>query len=161
AVGRLGRGVTLDVAGEGPARPALEKQAAAVAPGRVTFHGRLPGPEVQGLLRRSVLVCVPSRWYENQPMIVLEALACGTPVVASDLGGAGELITPGVDGALVPPNDPGALAAAMAPLLGDPARARTMGHGGRAKVQTAFAPDRHLANLDAAYGEATDMAGRA
>ena len=161
AVGLLGPTATLDVAGEGPARAALEARAAAVAPGRVRFHGRLPGPEVQQLLRGAVLACVPSRWYENQPMIVLEALACGTPVVASDLGGAGELVTPDSDGALVPANDPAALAAAMAPMLEDPAQARRMGLAGREKVQREFAPGRHLANLDAVYGEATDMAGRA
>ncbi|MBV9934019.1 MAG: glycosyltransferase family 4 protein [Actinobacteria bacterium] len=160
AVGRLRMDTTLDIAGEGPERGALEERAAAVAPGRVTFHGRLPGADVQRLLRGAVLVCVPSRWYENQPMIVLEALACGTPVVASDLGGAGELVTPGGEGALVPANDPSALAAAMAPLLTDPSGARAMGLSGRAKVQVAFAPDRHLANLDAVYGEATDMVGR-
>jgi glycosyltransferase involved in cell wall biosynthesis len=88
-------------------------------------------------------------------MIVLEALASATPVVVSDLGGAGELVDPGVDGALVPANDPIALAAAMAPLLADPVSARAMGQAGRAKVQVRFAPDRHLTDLDTVYGEAT------
>lgn len=152
-------GTTLDVAGEGPALPALRAQADAVAPGRVRFHGRLPGPEVQQLLRRAAVVAVPSRWYENQPMIVLEALACGTPVVASDLGGAGELVVTGTDGALVPPNDPGALAAAIAPLVGEPARARQMGRAGRAKVEVDFAPQRHLHGLDEVYAEATAETG--
>src|SRR5258707_663598 len=92
-------------------------------------------------------------------MIVLEALACGTPVVASDLGGAGELIVPGTDGALVPADDPTALAAAIAPLLDDPDRAREMGLAGRARVEVEFSPARHLAGLDAVYTEAAGMTG--
>jgi glycosyltransferase involved in cell wall biosynthesis len=160
AIGRLGAPATLDIAGEGPDMEALGVRAEAVAPGQVRFHGRLPGPEVLQLLRSAALVAVPSRWYENQPMIVLEALASGTPAVVSDLGGASELIDDGVDGALVPANDPAALAAAMAPLLADPAQARAMGLAGRAKVQEYFAPDRHLANLDSVYAEASHVAGR-
>jgi len=160
AVGRMAAGVTLDVAGEGPELPALRTRAEAVAPGRVTFHGRLPGPQVQQLLRGAAVAAVPSRWYENQPMIVLEAFACGTPVVASDLGGAGELIAPGTDGALVPANDPAALAAAIEPFVADPIRARAMGRAGRTKVEVEFSPERHLHGLDEVYAEATTAAGR-
>lgn len=160
AIARLGAGATLDIAGEGPEMAALRAQADAVAPGRVTFHGRLPGAAVQQLLRGAAVAAMPSRWYENQPMIVLEAFACGTPVVASDLGGAGELIVPGVDGALVPANDPPALAAALEPFLADPARARALGRAGRAKVEVAFAPERHLHGLDEVYAEAATMTGR-
>ena len=158
AVSTLDPAVTLDVAGEGPEREALQARADAVAPGRVRFHGRLPGPDVLALLRSAAVVAVPSRWYENQPMIVLEALASATPVVVSDLGGAGELVDPGIDGALVPANDPDALAAALAPLLADPAAARALGRAGRTKVQARFAPDRHLADLDNVYGEAAERA---
>jgi glycosyltransferase involved in cell wall biosynthesis len=93
-------------------------------------------------------------------MIVLEAFACGTPVVASDLGGAGELIAAGSDGALVPANDPAALAAALEPFLADPARARTMGRAGRSKVEIDFAPERHLHGLDEVYAEAATTTGR-
>lgn len=160
AVGRMGDDATLDIAGEGPTLPALRAQADAVAPGRIRFHGRVLGSEVQRLLRDAAVVAVPSRWYENQPMIVLEAFACGTPVVASDLGGAGELIAPGSDGALVAANDPAALAAALEPFLRDPAQARTMGRAGRTKVEVEFSPERHLGGLDEVYAEATTATGR-
>ena len=69
----------------------------------------------------AAVVVVPSRWYENQPMVVLEALARGVPVVGSALGGMPELIEPGATGDLVPANDPHALAAALAPYLRRPA----------------------------------------
>jgi len=115
---------------------------------------------VQQLLRGAAVAAVPSRWYENQPMIVLEAFACGTPVVASDLGGAGELIAPGTDGALVAANDPAALAAAIEPFVADPIRARAIGRAGRTKVEVEFSPVRHLHGLDEVYAEATATAGR-
>jgi glycosyltransferase involved in cell wall biosynthesis len=156
----MGDGASLDVAGEGPALPALRAQADAVAPGRIKFHGRVPGSEVQQLLRGAAVVAVPSRWYENQPMIVLEAFACGTPVVASDLGGAGELVASGSDGALVAANDSRALVAALEPFLRDPARARTMGRAGRTKVEVEFSPERHLQGLDEVYAEAATATGR-
>jgi glycosyltransferase involved in cell wall biosynthesis len=159
AIGLLGAPATLDVAGEGPEGDALRSRAEAAAPWQVRFHGRLPPAEVLDLVRGAAVVVVPSRWYENQPMIVLEALACATPVVVSDLGGAPELIDPGVDGALVVPDDPAALAAALGPLLADPARAREMGTAGRAKMRDRFSPEVHLAALDAVYAEAGDAAG--
>jgi glycosyltransferase involved in cell wall biosynthesis len=158
AIGQLGPAVTLDIAGEGPEEAALRARAEAVAPGQVRFHGRMPRSDVLALLRAAAVVAVPSRWYENQPMIVLEALAGATPVVATDLGGTGELVAPGSDGALVPANDPPALAAALAPLVADPVAARAMGQAGRAKVQDRFAPDRHLTGLDLVYAEAAEVA---
>jgi len=148
-------GVTLEVAGDGPEREALESLARRLAPERVRFHGALSKKATHDLLRGAALVAVPSRWYENQPMIVLEAFACGVPVVASQLGGLPELIEPGVDGALVPANDPLALAGALRDVLGDPGRAVSMGAAARAKVEERFQTATHLARLDELYSEAT------
>jgi glycosyltransferase involved in cell wall biosynthesis len=150
AVGRLD-GVVLDIAGDGPERAALERRAAAVAPGRVRFHGRLPSVALHALLRRCAVAAVPSRWYENQPLAVLEAYACGLPVVATDLGGLPELVRPGEDGEIVPASDPAALGTALAGLLADPARAYRMGLRGRRRVERDFAPGTHLAGLRAIY----------
>ena len=122
--------------------------------GRVRFHGRLPFEGVQELLRASSVAVCPSRWYENQPLAVLEAFACGLPVVGTGLGGIPELIEPGVDGAIVPPNDPAALGAALRHLAEDPARAHAMGAAGRAKVERAFTSDLHLERLWGLYDEA-------
>ena len=142
--------ITVDVAGDGPSRAALETQAA----GRVRFHGRLRREELHDLVRRSGVVAVPSRWYENQPLAVLEAFGCGVPVVGTDMGGLPELITAGVDGEVVPPDDPQALAAAVARTLGSLDRAWRMGLAGRDKVSRDFGPARHLAGLRAAYAAA-------
>jgi glycosyltransferase involved in cell wall biosynthesis len=145
----------LNVAGDGPARPALERLAAdRGAADRITFHGRLATEALQELLRSSSVAAVPSRWYENMPLAVLEAFASGLPVVGTDLGGVPELIEPGVDGAIVPPNDPGVLGDALASLVSDPDAAMEMGRNARAKAEREYSPAVHLERLDALYLEA-------
>ena len=67
-----------------PTRAALEALAdERGASDRVRFHGRLPTDALQELLRSASVAAVPSRWYENQPIAVLEAFASGVPVVAT------------------------------------------------------------------------------
>jgi glycosyltransferase involved in cell wall biosynthesis len=149
-----------DVAGDGPARADLEALASTLGIGdRVTFHGRLPLAEVHELLRAASVAVCPSRWYENQPLAVLEAFACGLPVVGTGLGGVPELIAPGVDGAIVPPNDPAALGEALRGLAADPARAHAMGGAGRAKVERDYSSDLHMERLWRLYDEARERAG--
>jgi glycosyltransferase involved in cell wall biosynthesis len=154
AMGRLGPAAVLHVAGEGPEVGRLQALAHAHAPGRVVFHGRLDKPGTEALLRSAAVVAVPSRWYENQPMIVLEAMALGVPVVASDIGGLPELVEPGVTGALVPPDDDDALATALGELLGKPERALAMGRAGRAEIAWGHSPEIHLERLEEIYAEA-------
>lgn len=146
----------LDIAGEGPARDWLVALAAERAPGRVRFHGWLTKADLHALIRSTTVLAVPSRWYENQPMIVLESFGCGVPVVGTELGGLPELIDPGVDGALVPENDPAALAAALYPFLNDPTSAFDMGKAARTKVEEQFSPERHLHRLEEIYAEAAE-----
>jgi len=153
AVGAL-PGVRLRIAGEGAERDRLHRLAAQLAPGRVELLGRLGREEVAGLLAGAVATVVPSRWYENQPMTVLESYAVGVPVVASRLGGLPELVDDGVDGVLVPHDDAGALTAALAGLVADPARAARMGTVGRAKVERDFSVGAHLAALHELYAGA-------
>lgn len=149
----LGTG-RLEIAGDGPQRKALMDMAEERAPGRIRFHGHLDKPALQDLIRSATVAVLPSRCYENQPLIVLEAFACGVPVICCDLGGMPELIRPETDGALVPPNDPGALAAALRTFLDDPARSFEMGQAGRVKVEAEFSTTAHLERLDEIYAEA-------
>jgi glycosyltransferase involved in cell wall biosynthesis len=144
----------LHVAGEGPEAGRLAALAEREAPGLVRFHGRMPKVQLHELLRTVSVVAVPSRWHENQPMIVLEAMACGVPVVASDLGGLSELIEPGVNGALTAHDDSDALAGALAPFLDNPDAALAMGRAARAGVSRDFSPALHLSRLEGAYIEA-------
>jgi glycosyltransferase involved in cell wall biosynthesis len=151
AIAHLPEPAHLDIAGDGPIRAELEALAAAEAPGRVTFHGRLPKDRLFDLLRRSAVAVVPSTWYENQPMAVLEAMAIGLPVIGSDIGGLPELIDAGRDGILVPAGDDKALAIAMGDVLADPARAFVMGQNGRRKIEGEFPPSLHLERISGLY----------
>lgn len=154
AIGRLGRDARLEIAGDGPERTGLESLAARVAPGRVHFLGRLGREDVLGVIRSAAVVAVPSRWYENQGLVALEAFACGVPVVASRIGGLPDVIEDGCTGLLVEADDEGSLASALVALLADPARAMGMGGAARAVARTRFAPERHLSRLHELYGSA-------
>jgi glycosyltransferase involved in cell wall biosynthesis len=159
AIGRLD-GAALDIAGTGPEEGSLRNLANSVAPGRVRFHGLVDKEEMQRLMLAAAVVVVPSRWYENQPMVVLEALARGVPVVGSALGGMPELIEPGATGDLVPANDHEALASALAGYVADPERAFAMRERARATIVNGFSPERHLERIDAMYAEASSLLRR-
>ncbi len=116
------------VGGEGePDAPRVRAMArAAGVDGRVRYLGPRPQADLPALYAAADAAVVPSR-YESFGLVILEALACGTPVAASRVGVAEEAIVPGQNGALSPPEDPGALARAIAgaaALERDPDRIR-------------------------------------
>ncbi len=80
---------------------------------RVTFHGRVPRDEMPGLLRDADVLCAPSLGPECAGVVVAEAMAARTAIVASDVAGHRELVADGREGLLVPPRDARALAAAL------------------------------------------------
>lgn len=105
---------------EGPERAALEATAAAggAAGGRVAFADLMPRADLFDEVRRHHAVVVPSR-SEGLGLFAVEALALGRPVVASRVGGLVEVVVDGDDGALVPSDDPDALARALGALAAD------------------------------------------
>jgi glycosyltransferase involved in cell wall biosynthesis len=156
AAARLG--ARLLIAGDGPARARFEEHARRLGADGISFLGHLPKGELMELVRSASVVVLPSRCHENQPLSVLESFAAGVPVVGTTLGGVPELIEPGVDGELAPPNDASAMADALAGLLENPQRAFRMGRAARAKVESEYSPELHLARLDELYGEAITRA---
>lgn len=109
----------------------------------VTLVGQLTGDAVVAeLAGADVLVApsVPTRSGKREgiPVVLMEAMAAGLPVVASRLSGIPELVTDGVDGLLVPPGDPGAIADALASLARDPERRNSMGANGRRRIEMDF-----------------------
>lgn len=128
------------VAGEGKERPALE---ALVRDLRVEDVFSLAGfrADAIGLTKSCDLLVLPSRW-EGMGLVLLDALASGRPVVATDIGGVRDVVTHEEHGLLVPPDDPVALAAAIERMLDDPALARATAERGRERVRGRFTVDR-------------------
>lgn len=99
--------------------------------------------------RQARVVCLPSFYREGVPTVLLEAAACGRPVVTTDMPGCRDAVDHGVTGLRVPPRNAPALAEALAELLPDAARCRAMGEAGRRFVVERFSVERVVeATLD-------------
>jgi glycosyltransferase involved in cell wall biosynthesis len=97
-----------------------------------------PVPDVRTVWRRAAIAVLPSTYGEGVPKTLLEAAACGRPLIATDVPGCREVVRPGATGILVPPRDLGALAGSIAVLAGDPAKRAAMGRAGREWIESGF-----------------------
>jgi glycosyltransferase involved in cell wall biosynthesis len=128
---------SLDVIGDGPLRSALEAAAAGLS---VRFLGQLGRDDFARALSAAEIVVVPSVQaasgdQEGLPVTLLEAMAAGAAVVASDLPGINDAVVDGESGILFPPGDPAALARALRILLGDAERRRGLASAARQRAQ--------------------------
>jgi starch synthase len=112
----------------------------AIRSGVVWIPEMLPRREIVQLLSNAAVFACPSL-YEPLGIVNLEAMACGTAVVGSQVGGIPEVVADGETGLLVPPGDPAALAAALNALILDPALAAAMGAAGRKRAAAEFGWD--------------------
>lgn len=124
----------LTIAGDGPERPPLEARARALG-ADCRFVGFAGRTELAALYRDASCVVLASRRGEGLPNVLLEAMSFARPVVATPCAGTRDLLEDGVNGLLVPPDDPVALAAALARLRADAALARRLGEAGRQTVE--------------------------
>ena len=115
----------------------LTEHLQATRPGVIWIEGMLAKPEVIQILSHATVFACPSL-YEPLGIVNLEAMACGTAVVGSRVGGIPEVVADGVTGLLAPAGDPAALAAALNTLVTDPARAAAMGEAGRDRAVAEF-----------------------
>ncbi len=140
------------IVGDGPLRAALCAQIAALD---LRDRVSLPGDraDVVSLLAQMSIFVSASRW-EGMPYALLEALAAQRPVVATRVLGTRELITDGVHGLLVPPDDPVAMSAAIISLLNDPAHARSLGQAGRRLVESRYSLQVMVDQIMAVYRRA-------
>ena len=123
---------TLRVVGDGPQRAELHALAAELQLQHVTFTGAVP-PERMPALYNEASVYLNSPVIDNMPNSVIEAFACGLPVVTSNAGGIPYIVRDGENGRLVPMRDPEALAGAALALLADPADALRLADNARAE----------------------------
>lgn len=154
AARRLG-GFDVRVAGTGPAEASLRG-----TPG-ITLLGALPADEVIGEMLRARVLVLPSVWYEGFPRTLVEAFACGLPVIGSRIGALEESIEHGVTGLLSTPGDPDALAHAMAWADAHPVQMIAMGARARQVYRTRFDAASNHAQLMAIYRQALESAPRA
>jgi glycosyltransferase involved in cell wall biosynthesis len=140
-------GAPLLIAGTGPDEPRLRALAAGAD---VRFVGRLEPAALADLRRRAAVVLAPSRWEEPCPYSVLEALAAGVPVLASDRGGLPELV--GED-ATIPAGDSGAWAGRLSELWGAPRLRAQRGAQALQRARKRFGEDRYYERLMGLYGQ--------
>jgi alpha-maltose-1-phosphate synthase len=120
--------------------------------GVIWLPGMLAKTEIIQILSHATVFVCPSL-YEPQGIVNLEAMACGTAVVASAVGGIPEVVADEQTGLMVPPNDEAALAEAVNALVRDPARAAALGARGRARAATEFSWDRIAAQTAELYAK--------
>jgi phosphatidylinositol alpha-mannosyltransferase len=142
----------LVVAGDGPERSVLASLPAELRE-RVRMLGTVPNAELHPIEAACDLYLGPAIGGESFGVVLIEAMAAGLPVVASDIPGYDEVVTDGKEGRLVPPGDPAALAAAAEAVLDDPRYARRLGAAGRDRAK-AFDWPVVVAQLEALYAEA-------
>lgn len=144
-------GQRLVVAGTGPEEPALRRLAQELD-AEVTFTGHLDKPDLKRVIGEARALVLPSEWYENAPVSILEAYALGRPVIGTRIGGIPELVADGQTGALVEPGNATMLAEALAALASLPSSARAaMGGAGRAWVGREFSPGQYRDRTMALY----------
>ncbi len=135
-----GHRLRLVVAGDGERRAALERLSERLGLGTgVHWAGRCSRSETARLRRRAAALVVPST-YEGMPLVVLEAMGDGVPVIASAVSGIPEVVVDGETGWLVPPERSAALAGALIEAMSDPDAARLRGEAGRQRLEQRFRP---------------------
>jgi glycogen(starch) synthase len=155
AVARADAALDLVLAGDGPERAALEARAAARGiAARTHFLGHVDRAAVAALLRGATVVASPSR-FEGHPLICLEAMLAGAPLVVSDIEAFPEELRHGETGLRVPPEDVAALARTLAELAAAPARARALGHAAREAARHFPTWDEMTARVLAEYAAVT------
>lgn len=143
---------SLLIVGDGEHRQRLEARTRALGlEGRVTFAGRQPREQVEALMDRARVLVVPSL-YEGMPLVIVEAMQRGLPVVASAVSGIPEVVIDGETGWLVPSEDPSALAAALGEACRDAAEAERRGERGRDRLVSQYSPERVAETWERAIG---------
>ncbi|MGH9490577.1 MAG: glycosyltransferase, partial [Terriglobales bacterium] len=153
---RPARDARLTVLGEGPLHASLAALAGQLGlAGVVSWRGQVPDPRV--FFRRARMLVSASVFGESWGLAMAEAMSCGTPVIATRIGGVEELLGFGRYGTLVASGDPAALADSMAAVWDHPAQARRRAAAARAWVRQ-FAADRIVPQLEAHYWPVSPLA---
>jgi glycosyltransferase involved in cell wall biosynthesis len=147
-------GIELLVVGEGPLDAEARSRAAGLS---IRFLGRQPRDAVTRLMADASMLVIPSVWYEGFPRVLVEALAVGTPMIVSRLGGLAELVQDGREGYTFPAGDALALRAMVAKLAHDPDLLRRLRSLARTRFEDHFSPQRAFDSLMQEYAAASGL----
>lgn len=143
--------VPVRVVGDGPLKAEYEGFARDHRMNHVTFEGYKSGDDLKQLYENAAFLVMPSEWYENAPMTILEAYAYGKPVIGSRIGGIPEMIDHGRTGMLFAMGDTGRLAECIGNLWSNKSLCREMGHAARDKVEREYSSELHYEHLMEVY----------
>jgi glycosyltransferase involved in cell wall biosynthesis len=149
------RGVPLrlELIGDGPTLPDMKRLVGELELQEIVrFAGARNSDQVRDAMRGADIFCLSSRW-EGMAGSVMEAMACGLPVVGSDVNGIAELVEHGRTGYVVPPGRPDLLAAALERLAAEPVEAATLGTAGRERIRTEFGVESMVAAKERLFVE--------
>jgi len=146
--------VRLVVAGDGPERSTAERLPPSVRE-RIAFLGTVPNEDLPPIHAASDVFVAPNVGGESFGIVLVEAMAAGLPVVATDIPGFREVVRHGVDGLLVPPRDPAGTAGGIARVLDEPDLAARLADAGRERARR-YSWEAVLPRLEAAYARAAD-----
>jgi glycosyltransferase involved in cell wall biosynthesis len=145
--------VRLRIIGTGPDEAAL-RQLATDLGGEVEFTGYLSGAELRAAVREARAVVIPSEWYENAPLSVMEASALGRPIIGANIGGIPELIRQEETGFIFESGNVDSLVQVLERVQRlEPARLRRLGLAGRAWMRSEFSPSAYRDRMFALYRE--------
>ncbi|MCH5375374.1 MAG: glycosyltransferase family 4 protein, partial [Planctomycetes bacterium] len=123
--------IRLKIVGDGPLHDDIEHFAVQRPELGIDVTGRLGNAEVLGLMQNASFLVFPSCWYECMPVVLIEAFACGLPVIAGNIGAMLEMISDGENGIHFRSGDPEDLAAKITDLANSPDRRRQIGRAAR------------------------------
>lgn len=149
---RVGSGIALKIAGDGPLAPLVKQRVSQLR--NVEWLGFCTRERILELLQDAVVLVFPSLWYEGLPMVIVEAMSCGTPVVASRLGAMNELIEDGVNGFVFTAGDPNSLADRIQAIWVRPRELAKMRRSSRACYEQNYTPERNYELLMKIYRRA-------
>jgi glycosyltransferase involved in cell wall biosynthesis len=144
---RLRGSIPLDIVGDGPLRPALEAETQRDMLKSVQFRGWMPRDQSLATMKLARFLIFPSEWYEGFGMTIIEAFACGVPVICSRLGAAEELVADGRTGLHFTPGDAEDLAQKVEWAWSHPEEMEEMGRAARAEFELKYSADRNYQML--------------
>ena len=153
--------VPLYLAGTGELEAEMRDMVATQGLDNVTFLGHLDKRELTEFMQRALCTIVPSEWYENYPMSILESFACGTPVIGSRMGGIPELVRDGESGFLFESRNAEELRSKILTLVDERDLAIQMGKNARQQVERENSPEAHYQATLQLYQALTDQRPKA